>query len=124
MPRKTPPPANGFTLLEVMVALAIFSLAALALIRLQAFSLKSGGDVISHDMTWQVARNQAALLLSDPAPPVLGTTNGTIENGGKNYQWTQIAKKTDDSRIMRIDLEILSDDGRRAKLQLARPFQL
>ncbi|HEX4874087.1 MAG TPA: prepilin-type N-terminal cleavage/methylation domain-containing protein, partial [Sphingorhabdus sp.] len=48
-------PNNGFTLIEVVVALAVFSLAALALIKLSAFSLRTGGDVIAHEMAWQVA---------------------------------------------------------------------
>ena len=107
-----------------MVALAIFSLAALALIRLQAFSLRSGGDVISHDIAWQVARNRAAEILSDPAPPVLGNSSGTEDNGGRSYRWTQIVKKTEDARIVRIDIVVQSADGRRATLQLARPLLL
>jgi general secretion pathway protein I len=121
---KSAPSPNGFTLLEVMVALAIFSLAALALIRLQAFSIRSASDVISHDMAWQVARNRAAELLSDPNPPVLGNSNGTQNNGEQNYRWTQVVKKTEDARIIRIDIFVQGDDGRRAALQLARPLQL
>lgn len=116
--------ANGFTLLEVMVALAIFSLAALSIIRLQAFSIRSASDVISHDMAWQVARNRAAELLSDPAPPTIGNSGGTESNGGRNYRWTQIVKKTDDARVVRIDIIVLGDDGRRARLQMARPVAL
>jgi prepilin-type N-terminal cleavage/methylation domain-containing protein len=38
---KTSLPRNGFTLLEIMVALAIFSLAALAMVRLQGYSVRS-----------------------------------------------------------------------------------
>ncbi len=124
MQNRTAPSPNGFTLLEVMVALAIFSLAALALIRLQAFSVRSASDVISHDMAWQVARNRAAELLSDPAPPVLGSSSGAENSGGQNYRWTQVVRKTGDARIMRIDIFVRGEDGRRAALQLARPLQL
>lgn len=115
---------NGFTLLEVMVALAIFSLAALAIIRLQAFSIRSAGDVVSHDLAWQVARNRAAELLSNPAPPALGESSGREVNGGIGYRWTQNIRRTDDARLVRIDITVLSDDGRRARLQLARPLTL
>lgn len=115
---------NGFTLLEVMVALAIFSLAALAIIRLQAFSIRSASDVISHDLAWQVARNRAAELLSDPPPPTLGETSGREVNGGISYRWTQIISRTGDARLLRIDVIVQSPDGRRARLQLARPLQL
>lgn len=115
---------NGFTLLEVMVALAIFSLAALALIRLQAFSVRSAADVIAHDMAWQVARNRGAELLSDAAPPVLGSTQGEESFGGRKFRWTQTAKQTDDTRVVRIDVLVESTDGGRALLKLARPVTL
>ncbi len=115
---------NGFTLLEVMVALAIFSLAALALIRLQAFSMRSVTNVVAHDMAWQVARNRGAELLSDTATPVLGNTQGSETFGGRVFQWTQTAKKTDDAQIVRIDIVVESKDGGRALLKLARPVTL
>jgi general secretion pathway protein I len=126
--RRLPDPGsagpNGFTLLEVMVALAIFSLAALALMRLQAFSVRSGADVVAHDLAWQVARNRGAELLSDPAPPTLGSTAGTENFSGRNFRWTQNTQKTDDARIVRIDIIVEGDGGGRAILKLARPLQL
>jgi general secretion pathway protein I len=115
---------NGFTLLEVMVALAIFSLAALALIRLQAYSMRSGGDVIAHDLAWQVARNRAAELLSDPLPPVLGSSSGQEKNGGRIFNWRQDVKKTDDVRVIQIDVFVNGDGGGKAVLKLARPITL
>lgn len=107
-----------------MVALAIFSLAALALIRLQAFSLRSGGDVIAHDFAWQVARNRAADLMTDPSPPVLGDISGEVQQGGLVFRWQQSTRKTDDARIIRIDLNVEGDLGGQANLKLARPLQI
>lgn len=118
--RNPKPAANGFTMLEVMVALAIFSLAAMALIRLQAFSLRSGGDVISHEMTWQVARNRMAEILSDPAPIARGESDGTEENGGQMFDWKQEVKPTDDARFVRINLIVTGENGGRAELKFAK----
>jgi general secretion pathway protein I len=115
---------NGFTLLEVMVALAIFSMAAMALMRLQAFSIRSAADVIAHDMAWQVARNRGAELLSDPALPVLGITGGEESFGGRVFKWSQDVKRTDDIKILRIDVRVEGAEGGRALLKLARPVQL
>ena len=115
---------NGFTLLEVMVALAVFSLAALSLMKLQAFAVRSGVDIEGHEMAWQVARNRAAELLSDPAPPTFGTTNGTETNAGRNFTWQQDVKRTDDRRIIRIDVVVTGADGSRATIKLARPSLL
>lgn len=114
------PRPNGFTLIEVVVALAIFSLAALALIRLSAFSLRTGGEVISHEMAWQVARNRAVGLLSDPQPPMLGETRGTDDNGGQKFAWRQTARQTDDARFVRVDIVVEGAQGGRAVLSLAR----
>jgi general secretion pathway protein I len=115
---------SGFTLLEVMVAMAIFSMAAMALMRLQAFSIRSAADVIAHDMAWQVARNRGAELLSDPALPVLGITNGSESFGGRNFKWSQDVKRTDDIKVLRIDVRVEGVDGGRALLKLARPVVL
>lgn len=112
--------SNGFTLIEVVVALAIFSLAALALIRLSAFSLRTGGDVIGHELAWQVARNRAVELLSDPRPPVIGESRGTKTNGGQTFVWQQTARQTEDARFMRIDILVEGPQGRRAQLSIAR----
>lgn len=118
------PDRNGFTLLEVMVALAIFSMAAMALMRLQAFSIRSAADVIAHDMAWQVARNRGAELLSDPALPVLGISGGEESFGGRNFKWSQEVKRTDDIKVLRIDVRVEGAEGGRAVLKLARPVVL
>jgi len=114
-------PANGFTLIEVVVALAVFSLAALALLRLSAFSLRTGGDVIDHELAWQVARNRAVEILSDPLPPVIGVSEGNEANGGAAFTWRQIAKPTDDARFVRVDIVVEGPLGGQASLTIARP---
>ncbi len=111
---------NGFTLIEVVVALAIFSLAALALIRLSAFSVRTGGDVIAQQLAWQVARNRAVEIMSDPQPPVLGKTEGSEMNGGQNFVWRQEAKATDDARFIRVDIAVTGRSGGRAALTIAK----
>ena len=126
MYRDKSPPHNGFTLLEIMVALAIFSLAALAMVRLQGYSVRSTAVLGDSGMAWQVARNLAVERLSDPAPPVIGDENGEEVNGGQNWDWTVSTKKTDDARLLRIDI-VVAGTGlaarRTAKLTIARPVE-
>ncbi len=117
---------NGFTLLEIMVALAIFSLAALAMVRLQGYSVRSTAVLGDSGTAWQVARNLAVERLSDPAAPVIGDENGEEVNGGQNWDWTVSTQKTDDARLLRIDI-IVAGTGlaarRTAKLTIARPVE-
>ncbi len=114
------PSQNGFTLIEVVVALAVFSLAALALIKLSAFSLRTGGDVIAHELAWQVARNRAVEIISDPAMPALGEIQGSEANGGQNFVWKQVAKQTGDDRFVRVDIVVNGQSGGRAALTIAK----
>jgi general secretion pathway protein I len=117
---------NGFTLLEIMVALAIFSLAALAMVRLQGYSVRSTANLGDSGMAWQVARNVAVEILSNPAPPTLGETNGEEVNGGQSWRWTATTAKTDDARLVRIDIAAVGTGNaalRKAQLTIARPVE-
>ena len=122
----SPDKRNGFTLLEIMVALAIFSLAALAMVRLQGYSVRSTANLGDSSMAWQVARNVAVEILSNPAPPTLGETQGDEINGGQNWRWTANTAKTDDARMLRIDIAVQGTGMatlRRANLTIARPVE-
>ena len=117
---------NGFTLLEIMVALAIFSLAALAMVRLQGYSVRSTSNLGDSSMAWQVARNVAVQILSNPTPPTLGETRGEELNGGQNWQWTATTSSTDDSRLVTVDIDVVGTGNaaqRKARLTIARPVE-
>lgn len=125
LPGNRPSP-NGFTLLEIMVALAIFSLAALAMVRLQGYSVRSTANLADSGMAWQVARNVAVDILSKPAPPTLGETGGEEVNGGQNWRWTATTAKTDDARLVRVDIAVVGTGNavlRKAQLTIARPVE-
>ena len=77
---------QGFTLVEVMVALAVFSLAALALIRLEGATIRSTallGDTIVAQM---VARNVAIDAVTAARAPALGRSGGIEQNGGRAWR--------------------------------------
>ena len=115
---------KGFTLLELMVALAVFSLAALALIRLQGATLKNTGEIETRAIGQIVANNLGVEAITDPVPPPLGKSEGRTENGGRTWAWTRIAKRTDDARIIRVDIAVRDEAGRfGGALTLARALQ-
>ena len=102
---------HGFTLIEIMVALAVFSLAALALIRLEGATIR-GASILDSTLTAQiVARNVAIEAVTDARPPVLGDINGVENNGGRSWQWTRHVEATGDSRILRIDVTVADVAG-------------
>lgn len=108
----TPPTAErGFTLLEMLVALAVFSLAALALVRLQGVTLHTAADLDSKAMGQIVARNLMVEVQTDPAPPSLGSEEGDVDNGGRRWHWTRAVRATNDRRLLRVDLAVDGQAG-------------
>ena len=102
---------QGFTLLEILVALAVFSLAALALIRLETASVRG---VVVLDRTLladMVARNVALEAVTDARAPVRGQSMGVEVNGGQSWRWTRQVTPTGDARIMRIDVAVAAPSG-------------
>jgi general secretion pathway protein I len=115
---------QGFTLIEMMVALAVFSLAALALLRLQGATVSSTAVIETRALGQIVANNLAVEALTDAVPPPLGKSEGVIENGGRKWRWSRITKRTADVRIVRIDIGVIDEFGRPGgALSLARTAQ-
>lgn len=113
---------RGFTLLEMLVALAVFSVAALTLIRLDAYALRTTGELSARTIADLVAQNEAATLLTDAAPPAIGTSAAVVSNGGYSWRVARNVAKTADPALLRIDIIV---DGAsppaRALLTIIRP---
>jgi general secretion pathway protein I len=97
---------NGFTLLEMLVALAVFSIAALALLRLDAVSVANAAELKAREGAVLVAENEAARIATDPLAPPLGSTSRRVVNGGRTFVVTQAVTPTPDQRLLRVDLAV------------------
>jgi general secretion pathway protein I len=111
---------RGFTLLEMLVALAVLSIAALALVRLDAFTVRSTARLTEGTLARVVANNQAVDLLTDPAPPAIGTARAGVTNGGIAWTVTTRTAATADPSLLRIDILVTGADGR-ATMTVIRP---
>ncbi|MES2755717.1 MAG: type II secretion system minor pseudopilin GspI [Pseudomonadota bacterium] len=96
----------GFTLIEMMVALAVFSLAALALLRLQGVTLKTTADLDRRTTAQLIARNMQVEILTDPAPPTVGDTAGAIANGGRQLNYVRSVTRDNDPRFVLVTLSV------------------
>lgn len=112
----------GFSLIEMMVALAVFSLAALALIRLEGAIIRSASTIDRTMMAQIVARNVAVETLTDPQPPVNGASSGVEENGGRAWNWQRISAPLGDQGAVRVDVTVSDSDGTAlGRLTVVRP---
>src|SRR3546814_13537587 len=95
----------------MLVALAVFSLAALALIRLQSVTLHTAADLDGKTLGQIVAHNLMMEIQTDPAPPSIGKDVGEIENGGRTWRWTREVRAPEDARVLQVDMTVAGRGG-------------
>jgi general secretion pathway protein I len=113
---------EGFTLIEMLVALAIFSLAALALLRLGGATATNSARLNEQAIAMTVARNLAVETLTDPQPPAFGSSAGELANAGRRWRWTRSVGRSPEARIQQIEIAVEPEAGGsgRARLTIFR----
>jgi general secretion pathway protein I len=93
---------KGFTLVEVLVALAVVAIALGALIK--AGADVSANSVYLRDKTFAhwVALNLVAEQRLRADWPALGSSNGMTEFAGREWRWEQVVENTGDGDIRRL----------------------
>ena len=101
---------SGFTLIEILVALAVLAIGMAAL--LQSTAQASHGAILLKQKTiahW-VASNQAAEFAIKQQWPALGTTTGTETMADQVWQWEAEVQSTDIAELRRIDIRVSLED--------------
>jgi general secretion pathway protein I len=113
---------RGFTLIEIMVALAVFSLAAMALVRLESATIR-GASILDETLVAQmVARNVAIDAVTAAQPPTAGRVTGVETNGGQAWTWTRQVSALGGSSVLRIDVTVADRTGTQlGRLTMVRP---
>lgn len=106
--------SDGFTLIEMLVALAIFSLAALALLRLQGGTLSSTARLQSRIVAGVVARNVVVEAITGKTAPAFGRSSGQEANAGRNWRWTRVVGRTGEARLQQITVTVADETGQQA----------
>lgn len=94
----------GFTLVEVLVALAIIAIALLAALRAAGQGTGSVGDLRSRLLAGWVAENQLAEHRARGDWLPLGIQHGKAREGGIEYSWREEVIATPNPAFRRIDV--------------------
>lgn len=99
--------ATGFSLIEILVALAVFGLTVLALLNLAGENTRTAVVVEEQVLAGVVADNRAAeAMLASPAQLAGGVDSGEAMLGDRNWRWTRTVSPTDMGAIVRIDIAV------------------
>ena len=111
-------PRNGFTLIEVMLALSIFTLAALAALQVASAHLRSISVIEERTFATMVASNRMAQLhSSEQWPPQNGAT-GQMMMAERPWHWRQevVATVTEGLREVTVIVSTEEDGTEAARL--------
>jgi len=111
---------RGFTLLEVMVALAILALALMAALRAGAAATQNSGEIRQRQLADWVAldRLEEHHARRDWLP--IGSTSGETMQGNQRFRWEEKVGGTPNAQFRRIDIRVLADDSNDPNHALAR----
>jgi general secretion pathway protein I len=112
----------GFSLLEVMVALAVFSLGALALLNVLGEGGRFQNAAADRVLARIVAENRLVEVMASSAPPSAGTSAGVDEQLARRWAWEVIVAPTSEPELLRVDVKV-REDGRTQTLAELTTFR-
>lgn len=116
MSYKTAVRCKGFTLLEVLVALTIVSLALGALISTSGTHASSAGYLKQKTIAHWVAMNEITQLQVQKEWPGKGDTKGSTPMAGTEWYWTRTVYETEDENSRQVEFRIYLDEDREYSL--------
>lgn len=101
---------QGLTLIEVMVALAIFAVAALSIVNMAGEHLRSLSYLEQKNIGLWIANNHLTQLNLDNKLPALGSKKGKLDYAGVEWHWQQQVVKTPDPLFRAVTIRILNEE--------------
>lgn len=98
--------APGFSLLETMVALAVFSVAAMGLVSLNTQSARISGELDTRLLARTVAENLAVDTVTAEALDLSPVTEGETIQRGRNYAWTRTLEPTPQPGLYSVRIDV------------------
>lgn len=111
------PAAGGFTLVEILVALAVLAIALTAVAHSLGNAIDTTAALRERTLARWVAEDRLAELELKREFPALDTREGDADMGGRRFHWIQETGVTPVTRMRRVEVSVLLPG---AKVALAR----
>lgn len=97
---------QGFTLLEVLVALAILAVTLAAVTRAAILMTDSASELKQRTLATWVAQNQMAEHTARGEWPETGVKTGTAEQAGVRFDWEERVSATPNAVFRRMEIRV------------------
>ncbi len=101
--------ARGFTLIEVLIALAILAIALAASLRATNMSTDTAYTLRQKTLAGFVASNLLAESVAKHAFPAPGVSNGKAEQAGQSFVWEQTVEGTASAYFRRARIKVFAE---------------
>lgn len=108
---------QGFTLLEVLVAVSIVGIAMGALLAGFARYADQAGYIRQRTLATWVAHNRMNELMLEPGWPATGSREDEMEMAGVEWRYRTEVSNTEDPQLRRIDLRVYAPGVRDIKAE-------
>jgi general secretion pathway protein I len=111
-------PARGFTLLEILVALAVLALSLGALVTAVSSQTRNTAYLVERTLAQWVAGNALAQIRLEGTWSEPGERSGRSEMGGRSWTWRAVSSATDDPDLQRLEVSVAPDETGEALVTL------
>lgn len=98
--------SHGFTLLEVLVALAIFAVVAASVLSASAGALKTAARLEDKTFATWLADNRLQEIQLADSPPVEGRDQGEVTYAGRRWLWQVEVQATSEAEMLRVAVRV------------------
>ena len=102
---------RAFTLIEVMVALAIIALSLTAVAAKMGRMIDTSNSMQERTYASWIAQNKITEMRLENVLPEATTTSGDVEYANRNWRWRAVVTETGIENLFRVDVEITSADS-------------
>jgi general secretion pathway protein I len=107
---------SGFTLVEVLVALAVLSLALIAALRASGMSVANSSEIRERLLAGWVAENRLAEHRARRDWLPVGVYEGQAVEGGTPFRWQEKVTSTQNTQFLRVEVRVYALDPTSAAL--------